>query len=352
MNKTMSNLTMPYSQLIYFINLNNEITKSYVITTTIIGISCNVISAIVFSRLIDSRTNMGILCLMQSIVDLVIFVVYFLLIRSSPLLFPISIESRSNISCKLIAYIRSFTLHASSWTTVLITFDRFVSIVFPHRYEFLRKRRNLAIVVISTFLLLAILNAPNLWFYINSGFCTSSYSVLVVTELTYNLVRTYIPLFLMTLFNIIMIRKIFKSSRIAGKQQTSSNFARIEYQFTWTVIAFDVYFFVTNFPQAIFNTMFNLRRSSGALKPSDLTSFAYFNLLSGIFLDISLLQQTLAFFFNIVFNRLFREEILRFCGRFLPCCRRFSRGNRVHNIEVNTMARLKIALNRLKNQQV
>ena len=317
----MSNLT----NTAYYNKLNTDISTYFVITSSAIGIPLNLINMIVFAKLMYQKTNMGFLCTCQASVDLALLLITLILARSSPFIFPVSLDSFSDPMCKFIKYIRRLPLHLSSWMNVIITFDRFVFILYGNgqKFKFMKKKSTLAAIITAVFLILAILDAPNLMFYLPSRTvssngtlgpattCTATFPVLMSSDMISIFFRTYVPISIMIFFNILMIRKIFHTNRATFKQNSLS---RKESHFTIAVMAFDAYFFLLNFPGSLFYILYDVNYYSGAFAANPEFGVLY-NMILGIMVNLSFCEQTFSFFTNLAFNKLFRQTFLQLFGR-------------------------------------
>ena len=305
--------------------ITNDMNRYFLIISTSIGIPCNLVSILIFSRLMKQKTNMGFLYTIQCLVDLSLILITLFLVRSTSVnLYPITLDSLSDPLCKFIKFIRRYPLHLSSWMPVLITFDRFIYIFYGNtdKFKFMKKKLNLAAIILVMFLILAILNLPNCFFYLpdrvaySNGtlgpvtVCTASLPILISSDMISIFFRTYIPLALMLILNTLMIRKIFNKSRAAFNQTSLS---RKEYLFTFYAMAYDVYFFVLNFPLSVYYVIYDLNFYMGTLT-GDFGALLSF--LNALFLNVSLCIQTLSFFMNLAFNKLFRQTFLHMTGHF------------------------------------
>ena len=307
----MSNLT--YSA--YITNLSTNMNRYFVLVSSSIGIPCNIISIFIFARLMRNKSNMGFLYLCQSIIDLCLMVILLLVLRAYPLLFPYFFYTSDQL-CKFLTYLKRFTAHVSSWMCVLITFDRFIFVLYEQdqRFRFMKKKKNLSLIIMGIFTCLAILDIPNLLFNLvinektGALSCTAEFAILFTTDILSTLFRTHIPLILMLVFNFTMLRKIFSKNRLTYNQ---SSLKGKEYQFTIAVMAFSVYFFVLNFPLALFYIFNDVNLYNGALNGDFAATYSFMNSLC---LNIAFCQQTLSFFMNFAFNKLFRQEILMLLG--------------------------------------
>jgi hypothetical protein len=310
----MSNLT----RAAYINNVTNDMNKYFVLVSSTIGIPCNLISIFIFARLTRNKTNMGFLYVCQCIVDLFLLLVMLLVVRSWPTIFYYNFMNMSDALCKLLTYMKRFTVHISSWMTVLITFDRLIFVLHGQnqKFRFMKRKRYLSFIILVMFICLGIADIPNLFFQLTAGTkignsnCSGSFGIVFSSDMISTFLRTYIPLFLMLCCNIIMKRKVFDNKLKAVRQHTSLN--KKENQFTFAVMAYDVYFFEVNSPLAIFYIFYDVNLYTDALTGD---YGAMYNLLYFIFANLSFLQQTLSFFMNFAFNKHFRSEILTLIRR-------------------------------------
>ena len=308
----------------YLTNLNNNINRNFFIVTTSIGIPCNIAAIIVFSLLIKQKTNMGFLYTIQCLVDLFMILVSVFLIRSTTInLYPVGLEGLNDPMCKFIKFMRRFPIHMSSWMPVLITFDRFIYIFYgqSNRFKFMKKKLNLALIILAMFTMLAIVNVANLMYYLPDRVvypngtlgpvttCTATYEVVLSSDMVSIFFRTYIPFSLMIFLNTLMIRKIFNKSRAAFNQTSLS---RREYQFTFSTMAYDLYFLVLNFPFSAFYVVYDVYFYMGALTGE---FGALYLLIYFVLFNISFCEQTFSFFMYFAFNKHFRQKVLHLTGR-------------------------------------
>ena len=303
----------------YISSINSNMNKYFVIVSSAIGIPCNIISIFIFARLMRNKTNMGFLYVCQCSVDLYLLLATLLVIRSSTVVFPFTIATINDDWCRFANFIRRFSIHVSSWMPVLITFDRFIFVLYEQdqRFRFMKKKMNLALIILVIFICLAIIDIPNLLFglVINAKTgarnCTAVFAILFTADILSTFFRTYIPMILMVVFNMLMLRKIFSKNRLTYNQ---SSLKRKEYQFTIAVMAYSVYFFVLNFPLAVFYIFYDVNLYNGALNGDFGTTYTFLN---NIFINLSYCIQPLSLFMNFAFNKLFRHEIMTVCGKVL-----------------------------------
>lgn len=306
----MSTINQTYSM--YLTRLSNDISNNMNIIMSAIGIPCNLLSIIIFTRLLRNKTNMGFLGIFQSIIDMLILALFLLVFRSSQL-FGTSFAGMNDSLCKFLTFLRRFILHASSWIAVLSTFDRFTFVLYGHdnRLKFMKNKLMLSSCIFAIFTIITILDIPNLFFYVQNRACTGNNNAVISSDIISILLRTYIPFVLMVVFNIFMIRKLFNNTRTTFKQNSLS---RKEYQFTLAVMAYDAYFFILNAPLSIYYIMYDINLYSDALKGDDLVFNAAYSVSGAVTSNFSFLVQTFSFFMYVCFNKLYRIEFLRIVG--------------------------------------
>ena len=292
------------SQIEYLNWLSGQIAYYYLVISAPIGIPINLLSIVIFWRLMRNKNNMGFLGICQSIVDLTLLICFLVLIKSSPLIFTPSLASRSSASCAFLTYLRRFLIHASSWIPVLITFDRFTFIVYGHgsRFHFMKSKPKLIAIILVIFTIIAVVDVPNLFYYVSSEVCTADYGMIILSDLISITFRTYIPFALMLIFNVSVVRRILKNNRNIVKRNVLCG---KEYQFTLAVISYDVYFIAINFPVSVYYVVKDGFLDQFASNP---LLAAYFNLVDSILVSFAYYEQTYSIFIYLAFNKLYRQE--------------------------------------------
>lgn len=293
--------------------INDTIEYYYNITSSAIGIQCNLISIFIFARLMRNKNNMGFLYIWQCSIDLSVLI-YFLFIVRSNMVFRINLYDQSDLTCRLLNFLRRFTIHASSWIAVIITFDRITFVLYGHsnRFRFLKSKINITCIILVIFTIIAIVDVPNLFHSINQkGACKPDFLVKISSDIISIFVRTYIPFGLMVIFNTIMIRKILQRKRIVANQSANS---RKETQFTLAVIASNAYFLILNLPLSLIYIFYDVNLYSGAFVNRS-SFFDKYLLANTIINDIAACEQTFSFFIYLAFNKLFRNTFFSIIGR-------------------------------------
>ena len=291
-----------------------------------IGVPGNLISLIIFSRLIQKKTNMGLLYTIQCIVDLISILFINVVSRMLAFNFGIQISTLNDSLCKLSIFMRRATLHFSVWMAVITTFDRFLFVLYEHRFKFIRKKSILSSIILAVFIAIALIDIPNLMYYLNTSTrtCTASNEIILSSDVISIVMRTYLPITIMLVFNIIMIRAVTKRTQTSSSSSASLNKnGRIrERNFTLAVISYDLIVFITHFPISIAYIVYDVQLYSGSFQSNPFLAAVY-NLAFNVFAFFSLLDQVLSFFTYIAFNKLFRQEFLKLISKCLPLAQRF-----------------------------
>ena len=287
----------------YINRISDYVTHYSIIINLSVGVPLNLVNVLVFTRIMlnkTNKTNMGILGLCQSVVDIILLLYHLLILRSTSF-FPISLIRTSDSICKLISFIRRLLTCSSSWMEVVTTFDRFTFVIFGHtgRLNLMKKRCFMALII------LGLINLINLFFYLSRGKCTADNSILIASDMIMITTRLYIPFFMMIFSNIYMIRIVTKTSK-AALRQTSN--ARKEHHFTRSVIANDAFFLLFHLPNSIYFILNDINLYSGAFNGDPLFA-ANYKLFGNIARNFSLFFQTFSFFIYLTFNKLYRREI-------------------------------------------
>ena len=95
--------------------------------TTPIGIIGNLFSFFIYTRPnLNKNTNTGFLYALLSLLDL-IFILYFAFVFQSSVAFDYTVT----LPCGVLTYLLRITFCFAPWMQVVISFDRFVAVVYP-----------------------------------------------------------------------------------------------------------------------------------------------------------------------------------------------------------------------------
>lgn len=291
-----------------YIKYLNESAKTvsfyFSITMLPIGFVMNCLSIYIYRKPNLNKTNMGYLFTILSLNDCVSILVYLFLIRSD-VFFTYDI----NADCGYLLYLRKSFLNFNSWIIVLVSMDRFLFVYFLNRTNSQNKK-----LINSLLFVIFILNfALNSVYFIGDAThnnCTTQYSVVSI-NIVEILMRVYLPLFSMVLLNISVIMKLFNRVVVP----TTSLGLRKEYRFSILTVVLDFLFCVFNVPSSIVLTMNIFRTVADQL--NDPVFNAYIDYFYTMSQHIYISYHCLTFMFNLLFNRLYRKELINILKKFI-----------------------------------
>nr|QVK45697.1 G protein-coupled receptor [Proales similis] len=281
-----------------------------------LGILLNLISFYAFSRRNLNRTNMGILYMWQTAVDTFLLFISALFIGLSFGL-GIRLETTSDLWCRLLSLLRRFAVHASSWMSIFITFDRFLFINFPLGLSQPRqnRKRRLSALITIMFACIILINSANLLFSLEEieirqnnltivqRRCMPTPLVAVVSDTISILMRTYIPFGVMLALDILILLRLRVLKRGVGA------ITQREISFTFTVLASDCIFLLFNLPLSIAYITSSVHKLQGVqLEPVTDARFQFASRMAVLF---AFVVQCFSFAGHLIFNRLFRQEVSR-----------------------------------------
>lgn len=288
------------------VNQTTDITKIFLIVSSVIGIPGNILSILTYLRLNRyTKTNMPFLFILQSLIDFILLTLTLFVFRGSFLLLDTRIYFISDTWCKLWSFFRNYLLHISSWTLVLTTVDRFLFVVFEKRIKFIKDKRILTAIVLIMFTLIAVADIGNFFYYLSDEkSCLGNSAVKKSSTIISSLLYFYIPMGLMVLLNSVTVYKMVKNLRIMNRQASLS---KRERRFTVFVLVYDVLFFLSKAPLSIFFIIYYINIDSAEFEFKQLLK-----LVLNIVFNISCFNQICSFFISLTFNKAFRREFFRF----------------------------------------
>jgi hypothetical protein len=287
------------------LSLINKILNHICAFIGIVSLVASLFAIIVFSRKKFHNTIFSTYFRLESIFDMLSILVrinYFL--KRNKLN---DLKDISNATCKLYVFIDLFIRSISAWILVLISFDRFLSIVFPTRFLFRKKFRLqlfACLILFSSNILFSVPIALTYEIYNIVEFENKTFIMCYMTNPYYNLVYValtiIVPFILMFIFTLITLSFIYKSRRNATS--TANNKIK-DLRFAVTSISLNISFFVLIFPEGFFVVLdFILFHMS--LIEEDAEYIIY-----DTFLIMSFLHYGSTFYLTLIVNSIFRKEL-------------------------------------------
>ena len=296
------------SELITWIKSLN-LSFLYYSTLTLVPISFffNILSILVFLRKTFKNNTNGFQNITLNLINNMILIFVFLSYYTQSV--GNDIRLTSNYACKLVSFIVRSLVQLSSWIYVLIVAE---CVNYPLQYRnYNKKRIVITSVVLTAFLLLSILNSPNLLLNLvetptkrsgnetsNRVMCTGDGLVLKIRDIVVIIFRMIIPFILTLLLNIVLIAKLkkVKNNLIKG-----DSFMMREYRFAFSIIVSNVLFILTLIPTIVALMYSNF----GSNAPEIATFMRHLSQL------IASYNYCFNFFINLITNLMFRKEFFK-----------------------------------------
>lgn len=113
----------------------NRFTFYFFLIVTPLGLVCNLISIYIYKcPSLNKNTNIGILYVWLCLLNM-ISLCYFTCVTQSSALFNYTVP----LPCGLEVFFRRMTFNSISWMQVLISFDRFIAVMYP-KSVFMKKK--------------------------------------------------------------------------------------------------------------------------------------------------------------------------------------------------------------------
>lgn len=280
----------------------------------LIGIVANSLTFVVFSRKRFKSTSFSFYLRLNVLMDTVILVKSIL--QWTGVVFEFYIEDVSIVFCKLQGYSYRVAFTSSTWLLSLIAFDRLITIKYPYRFSYLKKRR---LQIILTSIIVAI----SMGFYVLMPLSLEYERVVTVdedsneTSIEVNCTmekEKYNAVFWIDLINSLItvvvlnnvlsamaIVFIYKSRQRIRQTNSSSNerTAMRDRKFAINSITLNLMSFVCKFPLLSYSCF------SLLINDEDLDE-----MISIICLSLSLVDNSSSLFVNMLVNSIFYEEFL------------------------------------------
>ena len=285
-----------------------------------IGIVLNIASIFVFVNKKFNKTKMGFFYISLSFSHTIALVYYLFLLHSNHFLH-YQLLNLNDTFCKVVSFLR-FTTQISPWFQVILTIHRFIICKYPKYSQLMNKFWFLIKVMLATCIFISFFSIGNLFFSlqihvdddndtysnnrtlnvsIQKTICTANGLVLLLTEVEAYIFRLFLPFMLIFIMTIVLHKNIYK--KILNHSEIRQ--VKRENHFTYTVIVSNLFFLVTFVPSLI---VFILKYSNIINERNK-----YANIIDHIgfiCLEFSNLYYSTFFFWNLLFNSLFRRHVI------------------------------------------
>ena len=295
-----------------------------------IGIFLNIVTIFIFARsssVTKKNTIINLLYIGLSAYDILALLNSILFAQLLPSL-NIYIVNFSIANCIALNWYRKIVGQSPSWVQVLITFERYLSVCYANKFQLFKSRRNVIAMILSIFPFLAIVNMGQAWYHMsqvsqnnsyydfngddsslliqsNSSYiCTSSSADSLATDIINVLFRFLFPFAIMISLNGFISRSLFRSKKRSGVINRS---LKQERNYTFTVVGFNVLFFVLNLPWTVYYILSHIQIAGIVVFSASLDN-AILDLMNAVVFSIFYLNNLSSFFLNIFFNKVFRNQ--------------------------------------------
>jgi hypothetical protein len=308
-------------------------------STVIFGVLTNILCIIVFAKPNFKKTNMGVFYINISVWN-IIFLIFYLLVIDSQHTFNFNVSLIDEIVCKFSIFLKRVIREMPPWIDTYITLDRYLSICHPHKLKKIRNKEYITPTCLGLFVFLSLISIENFWYNIKDhinpvdsgistaeiGFepyinetnqtfiskCTVDAINAIFCDLVSILFRSIIPELVICIFSLLIVRAVKKSkNKIASKKSSTSvggNKKKViksrEQNFTKTVINMNIILLILNTPVTVMMILINILSFDKNIIDDAILGNLYL-----ITYNISNFYYSLRFVFNLVFNKLFQDEI-------------------------------------------
>ena len=295
--------TINFWEVVMITSIGNKIQYYSLILTILIGIPGNIISLLIFIKpCLNTKTNTGLLYTLLCALNL-IALLFNLLVKNPSVIFNYGIH----LSIRIEIFIGNVLLQMMSWLQVLITFDGFITMMFPMRgVKIMRKRWVLYSIIFG--MLVSIVGLNSLYFFKETfdykdrrrkSFC------LIIIKVS---IQLFLPYLILVILDFIAFMRLRKDKTILSERQSmNSNSSDKSTKLTRNTILANLIYLIFNLPSAIFDiyVIANIRSEMFAI------STIYLSLISEVFIDVfTYIYPSFLFILFIVFNKVFRDEFV------------------------------------------
>ena len=296
-----------YSEYMLITQIGDKIVFYLSILTILIGIPGNIISILIFIKpCLNNKTNTGFLYTFLCVINL-ITILFNVFVQNSYLIFHylIKLHLYSDI------FIQTILLQILTCSQVLITFDRFIAVVFPIKgVRIMSKRWVLYTMILGMFVVIIGLNSP---YFIREArrrfidYDDETFSDLsVYIQVIKISLKVFIPNLTIIILDVIVVIRMRKSKCLSEGQNTnasnkSSRFAR-------NTILMDLIYLIFNLPSAIYDIFFILVIPNIRVQTVTLTNVYLSLIFEALFEIFAYFYSSFIFILFIVFNKIFRAE--------------------------------------------
>lgn len=169
-----------------------------------------------------------------------------------------TVMNQSDLSCQLIGYLTMLLIPMAVWFEVCASWDRFLTIVFPTRFQFIQKKLVQRTVVASTIvLIMSTYSVVFLWnrLELRQQMCLlMNFNQIRLVDL---IMGSLLPFILMVVLSLATLAGVLRAHKRLKSMMVINNKRARDVKFGVTMLVVNLVFFVLNFPEHL-NLVFNL----------------------------------------------------------------------------------------------
>ena len=278
------------------------------------GLFLNMGTMYVFTRKKFARNPMALYNVYIAFTGIICILIFFACF--SPFAYNLNIAGYSVASCKTLAYITHVFTQMISWLHVLLSLDRMVSVLSPATHLSVKTPKFITLSSIVLFMGLIAENVEYFWYDLYAvpnmptlKQCTSDFFTKEASDMINVLMHAMLPLIFTLVANCVLIVSLFKQKRSFNLNRPM----RREIAFSASVLSQNILFMVFIAPQAAF-VMYQYVIDYVTDQQSALSSSTRSEAILSLAITSSNVFATYtvssSFPINLVFNKLFRQELL------------------------------------------
>jgi hypothetical protein len=311
------NNTSTLTDLVFYTRTSKQIQYFFIMYCTPIGIFTNFLTVLIFSRkTFHNQTNMGLYNMIIATSN-IITLFYYMLVQESELVYGVNMYTQFDFACRFLNLLRRSIRQMTPLVECVVTTDRFLDVFYPNRFRTLKTKRAILTIIICVYSFYICLNSVNLFYEIYERkspitnqtvqICSGSKEIQFWSDIIATFLRTYFPMIIMIVFNVLIVYKLKKSkSKMATKKTTNSKNTK-ENRFTMCVTLMNLSFTLLNLPISI---MYVIRNYYVNILDANNKSMILINFYFDMFYLTATLYYMIFFFLNLFINQLFRKEFI------------------------------------------
>ncbi len=304
-----------------FDNIKNQILFYSCIILGPIGIISNILNIIVCKRKKIRQLAMGFYSPIMSVFNMITLM--FIYLKFLPtVLGAQNLFSVSDWSCVVYTFFGHMCMQISVWLNVMVSFDRMISITFPHKFSCIKDRPFLTKILLGLFVFISLMNVLDFTLRVNETPSTGNQSIATKSCSASNkiigiiqggiiqMMQTILPYIFVFGLNTILVYKIIESRNNLSIRRSLYR----DYKFSFTIVMLNLIFFITQTPLLISSIYFAVLNYQQLASSTVKYLFNTFFQVNAFFFASCTISSV--FFVNLAFNKNFKYEFYQLLLEF------------------------------------